>query len=205
MRAIGVSELINRKFDVFEFDGPWKSSFGYPEKNFSAIVYGASGNGKTDFCIKFAKYLTQFGRVYYNSFEEGISKTLQDAVIRNKLEEVAGKIVFGNRETFKEMMARLKKRNSPKIVFVDSRDFINLTTAQYKQMRKAFPKKAFIIVCWESNGKPKSEHGKAIEYMVDIKIRVANFKARPRCRFGGNQDFIIWNRPRRELGGLFNQ
>lgn len=192
MRAIGVTEFLARDFDCFEFDGRWAESFGLPEKNFKMLIYGTSGHGKTEFCIQLAKYISRFAMVYYNTFEEGISRTLQKALIRNKMEEVAGKVIFGDRESFAEMMARLKKRNSPKIVFIDSRDYIHLTADQYRKLVNTFPRKCFIIVCWESAGKPKGEHAKAIEYMVDVKVRVHSYVAHVRSRFGGNIPFDIW-------------
>ncbi len=194
MRAIGINDFLRRTFDVYHFEGPFLESFGEPEKNFSMIVYGHPGNGKTEFCIQLAKYLAQFRKVYYNSFEQGISKSLQDALIRNNMQEVSGKVIFGNQETLEEMIARLSKRNSPQVIFIDSRDYMQLTHHQYKQLIKLFPRKAFIIITWEAASKPKGEHAKAIEYMTDIKVHVRSFKAFPRCRYGGNKPYVIWDR-----------
>jgi hypothetical protein len=193
---------MEKKFDCYDFDGDWEKSFGCPEKNFKMIVYGASGQGKTDFCVKFAKYMCKFTRVYYNSFEEGISRTLQKALERNNMMEVKGRIVFGDRETFDEMVTRLSRRNSPKLVVIDSRDYINLTHHQYKILDSKFNNKAFIIICWEAGGKPKGEHAKAIEYMCDIKVRVDRYIAEPRCRFGGNTPFTIWEEGAKVKRGL---
>lgn len=192
MRAIGITEFLRIEFDTYPFTGHWLASFGEPEKNFRCIMYGKPGNGKTEFCIQLTKYLAGFTRVYFNSFEQGISKTLQDALRRNNMEEVAGRVVFGDKESFKEMKTRIGKRNSPNVVVIDSRDYMNLTTEQFKQLIDAFPRKAFILVCWEANGKPKGEYAKAIEFMCDIKIHVSRFVAHMRSRYGGNQDFIIW-------------
>jgi len=205
MRGIGINQLLNKEFDVYEFADAWYASFNSPEKNFKALVYGLPGNGKTEFCIKWAKYLTQFGKVYYNSFEQGVSKSLQDAATRNNLKEVSGKMIFGNKETLEEMTDRLSRRNSPKIIFIDSLDYMNFTDGQYKQLTERFPKKAFIIICWEKSQKPQSNYAKKIEYMVDVKIRVQNFKAYPRCRFGGNVPYVIWNKPKaKPERNLFN-
>lgn len=185
---------MERTFDVYPFEGEWKASFAEPEKNFRAIIYGHPGNGKTEFCIKLAKYLAGYTKVYYNSFEQGISKSLQDALARNGMMDVQGKVIFGDKESVEEMHERLSKRNGPSVVVIDSRDYMNLTTAQFKGLIEAFPHKAFVIVCWEAGGKPKGEYAKAIEYMCDIKIHVRNFRAYPRCRYGGNVPFVIWNR-----------
>lgn len=205
MRAIGIKDFLARTFDIYPFQDEWKRSFAEPERNFRMIIYGHPGNGKTEFSIKLAKHMAQFTKVYYNSFEQGISKSLQDSLVRNKMEEVAGKIIFGDKETFQEMHNRLQRRNAPQVVFIDSRDYMNLTGHQYKELIEANPRKAFVIICWESGGRPKGEHAKAIEYMCDIKVHVRNFKAFPRCRFGGNEPYVIWKKPGNQSRNLFNQ
>jgi len=193
MRAIGITAFINKTFETFAFEGEWKESFGEPEKNFKMIVYGKSGDGKTEFSVRFAKYLSNFGKVYYFSFEQGISKTLQDAIIRNRMDEVAGKVIFLNGGTFEEFNAYVKKSRA-KIIFIDSQDYMKLTVDQFKFLIKTYPKKAFIIIAWAKNGAPKSQHAKDIEFMCDIKSLVENFKITlPTSRFGGNKPFVIWD------------
>jgi hypothetical protein len=179
MRTIGITQFLERKFNTYPLDGAWFASLGEVEKNFKMILFGKPGNGKTEFAIQMAKYFSQFTKVYYNSFEQGISKTLQDALKRNDMQE---------------MMQRLAGKNSPQIVMIDSRDYLNLTGQQYKILTEAHPRKAFVIICWESAGKPKGEHAKAIEYMCDIKCYVDKFIMEPRSRYGGNQKFVIWDR-----------
>lgn len=206
MRAIGISEFLNRKFDVYPFEGKHLDSFGEPEKNARIIIYGKPGNGKTEFCVQLSKYLSQWTRVYYNSFEQGISKSLQDTLVRNNMQEVNGKVLFGDKETVEEMHERLAKRNSPNVVIIDSRDYMRLTTDQYKRLVDRFSRKMFIVVCWESAGKPKSAYAKDIEFMCDIKIHVRDFVAHPRSRFGGNKPFEIWEGRRKVVKlDLFNQ
>lgn len=193
-RAVGVTEFLAKKFETYEFDGPWKESFGSPERNFSALIYGPSGHGKTEFCMKFAKYLTRFGKVYFNTFEQGLSESLQTALIRNNMQEVAGLITFGNRETYAEMWERLERRNSAQIVFIDSRDYMELEHTEFKALINRFPKKAFVITAWEKNGRPKGDHAQAILYMVDMKLQVKDFRVLPRSRFGGEKPFVIWDK-----------
>jgi len=192
-RAIGITEFLTKKFITYPLEGVWKAHLGLPERNFNMLVYGHSGAGKTDYVVKLSKELSPFARILYNSSEEGISATLQEAFIRNNMEQVKGRIILVN-DNFKDMVERLKKKASPMIVIIDSRDYMNLSTEQFKSLKKLFPRKAFIITCWESGGKPKSQHAKDIEYMCDIKVRVARFKAHPRSRFGGNSIFTIWDK-----------
>lgn len=190
-KAIGVKEFLNKKFKTLNFEDKWKSSFGDPEDNFSAIVYGMSGNGKTDFCLQFAKMLSKFDKVYYNSYEQGISKSLQEGILRQQL-PTNGRIVFGHMEDFEQIKERLDKKKSPKFVFIDSRDYMDLTITNFKEILSRYPKKCFIVVCHEEGAKPKGNHGKAIEYRCDIKIRVKGYISMPRSRYGGNEDFVIW-------------
>lgn len=194
MRAIGISDFLERKFITYPFEGAWAASFGEPERNMKVIIWGNPGNGKTEFCIKLAKYMAGFTKVYYNSFEQGICKTLQDALRRNNMMDVVGKVIFGDQESFDEMMERLESKNAPQVIIIDSRDYLNLTTVQFKQLIDKHPRKSFIIVCWEAGGKPRGEYAKQIAYMCDIKIHVRDFTAYMRSRFGGNQNFVIWDR-----------
>jgi len=194
MATIGVTDFYDKKFKELPFDGEWEKSFGHPEENFRVLIYGAPKNGKTEFCIKLAKYLTNFKKVYYNSYEQGISKSLLDAVKRNNMHEVTGKIIFGDRETFEQMKVRLSKKNSPGICFIDSLDYMKLTTDQYQELIAKFPKKVFIIICWAKGSKPAKQAALDIEFMVDVIVHIKNFRATVRSRFGGNEDFIVWDK-----------
>jgi hypothetical protein len=194
MRAIGIADFLAKEFKTYPLEGKLLEHLGLPEQNFKMLVYGHTGNGKTEYCIQLAKYFARFAKVYYNSFEQGVSKTLQDAIRRNDLIEVKGKIVFGNREGLDEMIMRLKAKGSARIVFIDSRDYMNLTIEEFKRLTALFPRKSFIVICWESSGKPKGDHAKSMAYMCDIKVRVANFRALPVSRFGGNKEYVVWDR-----------
>jgi hypothetical protein len=71
---------------------------------------------------------------------------------------------------------------------------MKLTAQQYIKLVTLFPRKSFIIICWEQAGKPAGKFAKDIEYMVDIVVHVHDFKAKCRSRFGGGKEFTIWNR-----------
>ncbi len=207
MRAVGVKAFIEKSFHTFAFEGEWKDSFGEPEKNFKMIYYGGSGEGKTEFMVRFAKYLATFGKVSYVSPEQGISKSLQDAIIRNNLDDVSGKVMFLSGGLFSELVVYIKKSQS-RIIIIDSLDYMKLTVEQFKILVKTYPKKAFIIIAWAKNGTPKSQHAKDIEFMCDIKSLVENFTITlPTSRFGGNKPFVIWDNGKKKVKqpDLFNQ
>lgn len=194
MKAIGVTEFLSKVFDAFPFTDEWLDTFGEPEKNFVMILFGDPGNGKTEFAVKLAKYLSNFRKVLYSSSEQGISKSLQDAIRRNDMTGTKGKVFFTKPETFDDLVVRLKRKASPGIVIIDSLDYMKLTAEQFKELRKLFPRKAFIIISWASNDKPKTQPARDVEYMADIKVLVKQFKAYPRSRFGGNKPFVIWDK-----------
>ena len=52
------------------------------------FIWGSSGNGKTSFVMQLCKQLTRFGRVAYNSLEEGDDVTMQNALIRFGMKSV---------------------------------------------------------------------------------------------------------------------
>jgi hypothetical protein len=185
---------MNKHYHTLDFDGAWLDSFGAPSDPFHALIYGHPKNGKTSLCMRFAKYLTGFGKVFYSSIEEGDTKTTQDAFHREKMNEIEdGKFMLGDQYFFNDLVEYLKKPRTGKFIFIDSRDYMKLTSQQYIKLITLFPSKSFII-CWEQAGKPAGKFAKDIEYMVDIVVHVHDFKARVRSRFGGCKDFIIWDK-----------
>lgn len=89
-RAISNKNVIQAKFETAPFTGEWLASFGRPELRGAWIIYGGSGCGKTTFVMQLCKYLTTFGRVAYNSLEQGLSLSLENFadLVRWQLQKV---------------------------------------------------------------------------------------------------------------------
>lgn len=196
MKAIGITQFLEKSYDVYTIEGKWLESFGSIEKNFKMSITGDSGHGKTELVVQFVKELVLKNKtkVDYISFEQGHSKSLQDAIVRNNMDEVKGKVMFLTGGSFDEVLERLKRRGSARVVVIDSQDYAELSTKQFKLLVKLFPKKSFIVTSWAKKDKPKNQAARDIEFMCCIKVLVKNFKAMPRSRFGGNQPFIIWDK-----------
>lgn len=189
--TLKMAAFCRKKYKVLPFEGYFADSFGQPERGSRWIIYGASGNGKTEFAVQLAKYFTNFGKVLYVSREQGDSSSLQLCFNRNKL--VGNKrLLLGIDYEINDIIAYLKEPRAAEFVIVDSIDYLKMTDADYKRLIEEHPRKTFVFISWQQGSKPKSAYARAIEYMVDIKITVKNFVAEPRSRFGGNADFIIW-------------
>lgn len=81
--VINSEDIIDKKFDTYEFTGKYLELIGKPEKNFKMLVFGEPKGGKSTEMINFAKYLaTNFGKVIFVAKEEGIGETLQEKLIR---------------------------------------------------------------------------------------------------------------------------
>jgi hypothetical protein len=198
-KALGINDFMDLKFHDYEFTGSWLAMFGKPERNFKMLIYGPEKNGKTDFTMKLCKYICQFGKVYYNSHEEGRSKTLQGTLVRNEMCDVAGKVLFLHKESIDELVLRLKKAGSPRFVVIDSVDYMEITEKDYKRLVDTFPKKSFILISWiDKQGNPLTTHAQRIAKRVDIKVFVKDLTAIPVSRFSdetnGNKAWKFGNK-----------
>jgi len=192
-RALNANEFLSKKFETLPFTGQWKRCFGEPESNFSMLLYGRSGNGKTEVATMFAKYNTLFShKVLYDSFEQGFSKSLQDAWRRQQMADVSDRMLVLHKESLDQLMIRLSKKKSPGTVFMDSLQYLKMSYDGWHLLRNEFPRKRFIIVSHAEGDEPKGSVAKAIEYDVDIKCLVKGFQLFPRSRFGGNEPWIFY-------------
>lgn len=184
-RAYSVNNIIQAKFNTLDFDGVWQAGIGNPELTGSWMIYGNPKNGKTSFAMKLSKYLTQFGRVAYNSVEEGLSLTIQMAIERAGIMECGRRWSLLEKEDLPTLITRLKKQRSPDIVIIDSVQFLELKFSEYKKLKEMFPAKLFIYVSHVEGGIPEGNTAKRIWRDANVVFRVEGFRAFPVGRYGG--------------------
>ncbi|MBL7902912.1 MAG: hypothetical protein JNK73_13025 [Bacteroidia bacterium] len=195
-RAISVTELYSRKRKVLPFIGEWAAHIGLPEPKYTWLIWGDSSNGKTTYVLMLVKYLSQFGKVLYNSMEEGDSMSMKNAFKRVKMEEVRRRVVLLDNESIDELDVRLSKPKSPKIVVIDTVQYAELSFNRYKQLKEKHPNVLWIYISHEDR-KTKEPDGKVAQKIrrdAMVKIRVEGFKAFPTSRYDGKQEFIIWQK-----------
>lgn len=194
-RAYSVSNVLKKKFKTMPFEAEWEQSFGKPSKEFSALVWGDSGNGKTDMMIQFAKYLCNFGRVAYNSMEEGVSHTFQMAMERHYMGSVEGQFMLLDREPWDDLLERMNKPKAPDFLIIDSVQYTGVDRKKYKELKELMKskEKGLLFLSHAQGKNPKGALADFIRYDVDLKIFVEGFKAFPGGRLnGGGQPFTIW-------------
>lgn len=185
-----------------DFEGKWKRSFGTPERSGVWFIWGNSGNGKTRFSIQLAKYLTQFGKVAYNPLEEGISESIKIAMLQCGMDEVSGKFILLNRENMEEIKERLAHPKGPQIIIIDSFQYTGMSKIDYIKLKEQFPHKLFIFISHAEGKLPEGRAAKFVRYDAGVKIWVEGYKAFPTTRYGGGEDFLIWEQEAQKIWGL---
>lgn len=193
-RAVSVSQLLGMKFRTMEFDGAFYDLIGNPELSGCWIVWGNSGNGKTNFALQLAKYLTRYGRVAYSTMEEGARLSMQRAVRMNDLSDCSRKVIFLNREPIEDLLERLKMRKSPDVIIIDSFQYSGLTRNSYIDLKSQFPNKLFVFLSHAEGKNPLGRSATFVRYDADVKIRVEGYRAFATSRYGGNNaPYVIWD------------
>lgn len=187
-KAFGINELLNTNFKHRETSAKWQNHIGHLQSNATILIIGPPKQGKSDYTMKLVKELALNGtKTFYNSSEEGKSSTLKENVIRNNMQEVAGKVIFGNREPFDKLLKRMQGPNSGGVLVLDSWDYMHLTEKKFQELRTALKNKMIIIICWAHGARPDSSEARKIEHHADVIVKVSNLTAIPVSRFGGNE------------------
>lgn len=193
-RAYNIHQIRQFRPTVLDFQGEWLASIGRPERTGTWIIWGKSANGKTRFALQLARYLCRFAVVAYDSLEEGLSLTMQDAISQVGFGAGRERRNFRllDKEPIEELALRLKKPKAPKIIIIDSLQYTGLTYSAYKQLRDSNPGKLFIFVSHGDGAEPKGGVANAVKYDANVKIRVEGYRAMPQSRYGGGQPYDVW-------------
>lgn len=213
MKGLGVKQFLQMTFTRMPLSEEFAPIMGDLPYNFVGIVYGEPGHGKTEFCIRLAKELARHDKVAWLSYEQGHSASLQNSIIRNKIDEIAGSIVFqdplkkmeveGN--IYESLVCYLKKRSTPRFIFIDSVDYTRMSVDDFYDLSKKFKeKKGIIFIAHAEGGKIKEKVGRKIEHDGEFGIFVKNYIARPKkSRYSAVDAYIVWEEQARKREPLF--
>lgn len=191
-RAYTVKDILNKKYKLFDFGDEWEEAFSKPEKTGVWFVWGNSGNGKTRFTMQLAKYLTNFGRVLYNSLEEGSSHTVRKAFEDVEMEQCKNKILLVS-ECLEKLSERLDKQRSASIIIIDSFQYAQITYKQYIAFKDKHKDKLIIFISHADGKQPAGRSAKSVMYDATLKIWVEGFRAISKGRYiGETGQMTIW-------------
>lgn len=194
-RVFSVRDILTTKYNIVDFDGAWKDFCGQPELSGCWIIYGESGNGKTSFAMQLAKYLMRWEKVWYNSLEEGKSRSIERVVIRNKMEEGANSFHLLHKIPMVDLYPMLHRKHSPNVVFIDSLQYMNMKAEEVKELVDTFPNKLFIFISHANKGEPNGATAMAVKFHANVKIQVAGYKAYAASRYSDGSTtvpYVIW-------------
>lgn len=201
-RALSVSDVLRLKRETYAFEGAWAEAFGQPEQNGVWFVWGGSGNGKTSFVLQLCKELSRFGRVAYDSLEEGASLTMQNAFVKMGMQDVARRFVLLDREDMELLDARLGKRKSPDIVVIDSFQYTGMTFRDYQAFKERHADKLLIFISQADGSKPAGRTAVSVMYDAALKIFVSGYRAISKGRYFGTKGYYtIWEERARLVYG----
>ena len=184
-KALSMVDLMRKNREVYAFEGALQEAFGQPEQNGVWFIWGRSGNGKTSFVLQLCKELTRYGKVAYDSLEEGDSLTMQNALMRVGMGDVGRRFILLN-ESLKELDTRLKRRRSPDIVVVDSFQYAHIDLKQYEEFIDLHKNKLIIFVSQADGLKPWGRTAQSAMYSASLKIWVEGYRAISKGRYRGN-------------------
>ena len=173
------------KYETMDFDGPWLDAFGRPERRGVWIIWGNSGTGKTTFALQLCKYLCRFGKVAYDSLEEGACLTMQNAFRREGMMEVNKRFLLIDNENMEELSVRLKRQKSPDIMVIDSFQYTGMNYRQYIEFKERHRRKLLIFISHADGKLPNGRAAKSLMYDASLKIYVEGFRAFSKGRFIG--------------------
>lgn len=131
------------------------------------------------------------GKVFYNSFEEGISLTMAETLRRSNIAEVAANVLIG-KESIDDMEERLLRRKAPQYIVIDSIQYAGIDQRRFKKLIDAHPDKLFIVISHAEGRSPAGRIGKGIRYHADLKIHVEGYLATSMGRYNPGGRYIIW-------------
>lgn len=192
-KALSSTDILAKKYKLFHFEGEFFEAFGQPSTSGMWFIWGNSGNGKSNFLMQLAKYLTNFDRILWNELEEYGDHTFQKAWQDQGMDDCGRKIQVVNDQP-EELEQRLERHQSQNIVIINSFQYTGLNFQSYLKLKRKFPKKLFII-CSQAEGKqPLGKTAVRVMFDATLKIHIEGYQAISKGRYIGPNGgtYIIW-------------
>lgn len=192
-RTLSAKQVLTIKFDTIHLGGRWDECVGEIETTGIWFIWGNSGNGKTSAVVSLCKELSAFGKVLYNSREEGVSLTMQNTLRRYGMGELGSRFQLANM-SLQELDEKISQQRSPKFVVLDSFQFMGLTYKDFRAFCEKHKNKMLIFVSRTRGRQPEGRAAISAMYDASCKIWVEGYKAFSKGRFVGTTgEMTIWD------------
>jgi Cdc6-like AAA superfamily ATPase len=195
-KPLSIAQISRKRFRMLEgLSQQFIAAHGELEDRFTACIYGDSGMGKTNYLMQFVSQLLDVlprERCLYVSLEEGHGKAILNTLLRQDMAKYNSRLLIMDHCNYDELMEKLNRRRSPKVVVLDSVQYLNLSWDQYVKLKESHPNKIILFISHSKGKKARGSTAEGIVYDANIKVRVEGFKALVTSRFGGTENFIIW-------------
>lgn len=192
-RTLSAKQVLTIKFDTIRLGGGWNECVGEIETTGIWFIWGNSGNGKTSAVVSLCKELSAFGKVLYNSREEGVSLTMQNTLRRYGMGELGSRFQLANM-SLQELDEKISQQRSPKFVVLDSFQFMGLTYKDFRAFCEKHKNKMLIFVSRTRGRQPEGRAAISAMYDASCKIWVEGYKAFSKGRFVGTTgEMTIWD------------
>lgn len=170
------------------------SAFGELTFDFRVIIWGDSGNGKSNMVMQLVDDLAKVAPVLYVSLEEDKGLTMQTKINRYVHHSRKAKVRFmGAGTRLADLEAYLAKPRTPRFVVIDSVQYFDMDHRQYKALEARFKSKGFIFISHAKGKLPDGKTADKIRYDAGIKVRVdRDIGFVMHSRYGGTTNYIIW-------------
>lgn len=192
-RTLSAKQVLTIKFDTIRLGGGWDECVGEIETTGIWFIWGNSGNGKTSAVVSLCKELSAFGKVLYNSREEGVSLTMQNTLRRYGMGELGSRFQLANM-SLQELDEKISQQRSPKFVVLDSFQFMGLTYKDFRAFCEKHKNEMLIFVSRTRGRQPEGRAAISAMYDASCKIWVEGYKAFSKGRFVGTTgEMTIWD------------
>lgn len=192
-RTLSAKQVLTIKFDTIRLGGGWDECVGEIETTGIWFIWGNSGNGKTSAVVSLCKELSAFGKVLYNSREEGVSLTMQNTLRRYGMGELGSRFQLANM-SLQELDEKISQQRSPKFVVLDSFQFMGLTYKDFRAFCEKHKNKMLIFVSRTRGRQPEGRAAISAMYDASCKIWIEGYKAFSKGRFVGTTgEMTIWD------------
>lgn len=194
-KILHIQQLKTKKYNYLEnLSEQILQSFGQLTDNFIMIIWGKSGNGKSNFIMQFLREMVAYGKVLYVSLEEGFEASFQNNAVRHMRDVDSGVLFADHTMTFDQLMKFLAKKRSPKFIVIDSIQYWGIRYSNYKKLKERFPYKTFIFISHAQGKEPAGKTANDIRYDAGVKVYVEGYVAFVVSRFkeGVSKPYIVW-------------